>query len=97
MRLKGAEHSEIICQVYLDILPNDCIYEIFSRLDIQNTVQICSITNQFNNIGKLEKTWESKIHTKYKTVFNTKSSKEACKKYYLLHVVKEKLNIKWMM
>lgn len=77
----------------MDLLPNECIYEIFIYLNPTELMLCYQINNNFYNLIKLESLWKNKKSDQYTKYFNGKTDYETCKIFCQLTKLKKQLLI----
>ena len=77
----------------MDMLPNECIYEILLFLN-PKYLQLCGqVNNNFNQLCQLDSLWRNQIDDKYNKFFKKESYYKNCKLYYQLNKLKNELGV----
>ena len=75
----------------MDILPNECIYEIFLFLN-PKCLQFCGqTTNNFNELCQLHSLWRNRIDDKHNELFKKENYYQNCKFYHQLDTLRKNL------
>ena len=79
----------------MDILPNDCIYEILTFLKPFDLITCSLVNKNFHQIHKKDTIWKLQIDNKYKDVFKKENWYETYKMYHYISVLIKKLNLEY--
>lgn len=75
----------------MNILPNECIYEILVLLDPKKLLLCGQMNNNFYGLSQLASLWRNRIDGQYHVLFEKETWYETCKLYHQLDVLNGKL------